>query len=1379
MKKLFLALIFILFASNVYAVDVYIRDGASGTGTSWANALDDLPSTLVRGYTYYIADGSYGDWFLGTAVSGETYITIKKATQSSHGSDSTTWSNTYGDGQATINSVKIYSSYWKFDGAVGSLTDDATKYGFYFYRASTSAVLTYIGLISTGYHNYDADYVEISHCAFVMPGAASYDYYQQGIQSNPFNYTSSHITVSDCYFYNGQNGMSIRDWDDSTIQRCYFKNNAPGATTIKSQQITLGNGHDRLTIKDNIFVNTYYAVLGLHRQEGTDVNTYIYFYNNTMIGNTGADGAGILVDADSSRSDNLSNWYAHHNTTVNFVFSANGFFKNGTITNPTASMCYSYNNLFYNCSGTVESAGPRFTGTAAAHTHTDNVFYSCSGTYDNSEGGTAIDETGDPFIYSAGKNYHLDGTDAAAMIDKGKTLGSPYNTDRDSVSRPQGSGYDAGAFEYVTSSPTTYTLTVSTTGGGAATITSDPAGINCGSTCSYAFTADSTVTLTCTPTGDDVFYGWVTGCSGTGTCDVLMNGNKTVIADVRQPDITYYTLTVTKTGDDAENGLVTADVGTLNCGTDCDEEYVSGTEVKLTGTPGSSGGGTDTLGVEATGTLYSPTSGILYLTSPEVATYSGTFTKIRIYGTCTTSSAIKLGIYKGATYSTSTLVGMATFTPGVYTESWHEYDVSAEEWECEAGQTYWCAYQPATAANFTVGRNSGSATNGYYVAHTYADAWPDPFGAATAQTYVRSINAEISYGEATATLTWSGDGSGTGSVRTVTMSDDMDVTATFGLIDPPDPDDADVVDPNANDKTQAVYDYLVGLPEESTNKLLSGQMECLWEETSAFTGVYNLSGLYPAILGEDFAADYAIGTLLENAIAHSDAGGIVTFSYHMPNPATGGTASDTTTVDFDALVSYGSSLNSTLRSMLDPIADYFNELEDEDVVVLWRPYHEINGSWFWWGTGTTEQIKELWRYTFNYLTTTKGCHNLIWVYSAAATPYFRTVDSCYPGNDYVDITGLDYYGNYTMSTVAPYFNTLAALGKPVALTEFGPCDSGASTCDASDYRQLVTNIASAIPDCIYWMSWCQIWGMDEHNYIDELMDMSTVVDRSEVDISVPTYHTVTVTKAGTGNGLVTSSPVGIDYGSVGSYEFLEGTTITLSATPLDGGTFSGWSNGCTGTGDCVISEIAADAARTATFAKADPPPTPSDVRVISYHPKGVKIKSRPVITASTIDSYPESNFTDYFGLANGFVTRYAQSITGNGSELNKVKWYLFSSLLGSITGNAVCKLYSHSGTFGTSSVAVDLLATSENYDVSSLSNIASLVTFNFLTPYTLVNGTKYVISIEYSGGDETHLLYVGSDITSPTHGGNMVSYGNPDEWSPQPNYDLIFYAINE
>ncbi len=132
-----------------------------------------------------------------------------------------------------------------------------------------------------------------------------------------------------------------------------------------------------------------------------------------------------------------------------------------------------------------------------------------------------------------------------------------------------------------TGAATTATLTVSKSGTGSGTVTSNPAGISCGSDCSQNYANNTTVTLTASPAAGSKFAGWSGGgCSGTGTCSVTMTAATTVTATF---NINTYPLTLTKGG--TGSGTVTSSPAGINCGLDCSEVYSYNTVVTLTAVP--------------------------------------------------------------------------------------------------------------------------------------------------------------------------------------------------------------------------------------------------------------------------------------------------------------------------------------------------------------------------------------------------------------------------------------------------------------------------------------------------------------------------------------------------------------------------------------------------------------------------------------------------------------------------------------------------------------------------------------------------------------------------------------------------------------------------
>jgi hypothetical protein len=165
---------------------------------------------------------------------------------------------------------------------------------------------------------------------------------------------------------------------------------------------------------------------------------------------------------------------------------------------------------------------------------------------------------------------------------------------------------------------------------------------------------------------------------------------------------------------------------------------------------------------------------------------------------------------------------------------------------------------------------------------------------------------------------------------------------------------------------------------------------------------------------------------------------------------------------------------------------------------------------------------------------------------------------------------------------------------------------------------------------------------------------------------------------------------------------------------------------------------------------------------------------------SIVDSYDEGHWPGYGSeTVNGaWHTFYGQSFTGNGSNITKAIFYLKKA--GVPGGNAYAKLYAHSGTYGTSSVATgSALATSEAFDVSTLSgSVYQLKTFTFSSTYLLENGTHYVIGLEYTGGDGANQPSIAVDKTTKAHSGNPCYYYG-GSFTAKTDGDMIFYVYGE
>ncbi|MBU1092550.1 hypothetical protein KJ836_02695 [Patescibacteria group bacterium] len=171
--------------------------------------------------------------------------------------------------------------------------------------------------------------------------------------------------------------------------------------------------------------------------------------------------------------------------------------------------------------------------------------------------------------------------------------------------------------------------------------------------------------------------------------------------------------------------------------------------------------------------------------------------------------------------------------------------------------------------------------------------------------------------------------------------------------------------------------------------------------------------------------------------------------------------------------------------------------------------------------------------------------------------------------------------------------------------------------------------------------------------------------------------------------------------------------------------------------------------------------------------------------ATIVDYYSESNKSSDVHISSVY-NNFGQSFTANGGTLSSVVLYLKKT--GSPTGNANIRVYAHSGTYGTSSVPTGtgptngVLATSDNYDVSTISTSYELVTFTFTgdNKISLTDGVNYCLAfnVSYSGID---YIDIGIDGTSPSHSGNYFYYDDDSAfaWVADDSMDMCFYVYKD
>ena len=226
------------------------------------------------------------------------------------------------------------------------------------------------------------------------------------------------------------------------------------------------------------------------------------------------------------------------------------------------------------------------------------------------------------------------------------------------------------------------------------------------------------------------------------------------------------------------------------------------------------------------------------------------------------------------------------------------------------------------------------------------------------------------------------------------------------------------VNPNAQPCVHRMLTYLAQL---SGNGILTGQHT----KTRGMEELHHIeavTGRQPALLGfellsyspninyldtdeecmEEVCGNY--GTLRQ-AWEWAAQKGVVTLTWHWFSPLGGrGKAFYTKETDFDATRALveGTPENKALLSDMDMMAALLRPFRDAGVPILWRPFHEGDGDWFWWGAKGPETLKGLWRLMYDRYTNLHGLDNLIWVWNSP-------VPDCYPGDDVVDIISRDMY----------------------------------------------------------------------------------------------------------------------------------------------------------------------------------------------------------------------------------------------------------------------------------------------------------------------------------------------------------------------------------
>jgi Glycosyl hydrolase family 26 len=271
-----------------------------------------------------------------------------------------------------------------------------------------------------------------------------------------------------------------------------------------------------------------------------------------------------------------------------------------------------------------------------------------------------------------------------------------------------------------------------------------------------------------------------------------------------------------------------------------------------------------------------------------------------------------------------------------------------------------------------------------------------------------------------------------------------------------------IVDRKATRETAALYNNLKKLLNKG---FMFGHQDDLaygvgWKYEAGRSDIKDVTGDYPGVYGwelGDLEIDKAVNldsvpfkTMQQLIRQGYERGGVITISWHLNNPFTGKTAwnPEPGTV---ASILPGGSKHDLYKSWLDKIAAFMNGLKGsrgEFIPVIFRPYHELNGNWFWWGGKhcSPEEFKKLWIFTVSYLRDQKNLHHLLYAYNTDRFSSREEYLEKYPGDEWVDVIGFDIYQRNSsnekfIADIDKMLSTLEDIAKEKnkipALTEFG------------------------------------------------------------------------------------------------------------------------------------------------------------------------------------------------------------------------------------------------------------------------------------------------------------------------------------------------------
>ena len=269
-----------------------------------------------------------------------------------------------------------------------------------------------------------------------------------------------------------------------------------------------------------------------------------------------------------------------------------------------------------------------------------------------------------------------------------------------------------------------------------------------------------------------------------------------------------------------------------------------------------------------------------------------------------------------------------------------------------------------------------------------------------------------------------------------------------------------------------------------------------WAYVRGESDVKRVSGDYPALFGWELGGleldhthnldSVPFETMQSLAVLGHEMGGVNTFSWHPYAPVTHESSWDTNAIIVKHMIPGGKN-HEAFKRQLDKVATFFNSLKDkqgQQIPFIFRPWHEMDGGWFWWGSkqSTPEEFKQLFAFTVNYLRVEKGLRQMLVAYSPDRN--FNSVETYlqwYPGDQYVDILGVDNYsdlkkGGSTEAAIRKLHIVIETANKKGKLSAF--TETGLENVTQEDWYTSKLGKVLADPVIAKEISYVMVWRND-------------------------------------------------------------------------------------------------------------------------------------------------------------------------------------------------------------------------------------------------------------------------------------------------------------